>query len=441
MASASETPPNSEELISTFQEVAGITDAEQAKRLLVDFGWDLSVAVENYLAMTSTEEHADSKSTNTETDSTLRRRAVGNPKTPPEEVQAQPAQPNDNNPGWWQWFVGILLTPFRALFRPIFDVLVGFFSSLIPGTLMMDSAKPGKLQESLQEEYGQSPRLFRTSLNEALSHAKKELKFMLIYIHQPDHPDTPRMCRDVIANADFISFINDNVIFWGETAACRQGRQVARSLRASDRPLLALVSLLNGQMRVIFRNLGYIQREELMSKLVIHMEQYQPALIAEQAERTQRAVDQVIREEQDKAFEESLRLDREKMERAQAEKRKAEEEKAAAEEAKRIEENKLEERKSRLVQKRSTLPPEPAKGEGMTRIKVRFPGGMSKDRLFSASDPVQVLFDFVDVQDLVAEDFSLFVGHPKVMVENNSKTFEEAGLCPRALVFVQDNTV
>eukprot|EP00039_Didymoeca_costata_P011843 m.167768 g.167768 ORF g.167768 m.167768 type:complete len:366 (+) comp15308_c0_seq16:131-1228(+) len=279
MASASETPPNSEELISTFQEVAGITDAEQAKRLLVDFGWDLSVAVENYLAMTSTEEHADSKSTNTETDSTLRRRAVGNPKTPPEEVQAQPAQPNDNNPGWWQWFVGILLTPFRALFRPIFDVLVGFFSSLIPGTLMMDSAKPGKLQESLQEEYGQSPRLFRTSLNEALSHAKKELKFMLIYIHQPDHPDTPRMCRDVIANADFISFINDNVIFWGETAACRQGRQVARSLRASDRPLLALVSLLNGQMRVIFRNLGYIQREELMSKLVIHMEQYQPALI------------------------------------------------------------------------------------------------------------------------------------------------------------------
>lgn len=53
----------------------------------------------------------------------------------------------------------------------------------------------------------------------------------------------------------------------------------------------------------------------------------------------------------------------------------------------------------------------------------------------------QALFDYVDVQEKVGQDFSLFTAHPKTDIANSGQTLEEAGLVPRAAIMVQDNTV
>ena len=89
---------------------------------------------------------------------------------------------------------------------------------------------------------------------------------------------------------------------------------VAYSLKARGEPIFAMVSLIQGQMQVIFRHTGYVSSASLLGQLVVAMEQAQPALVAEQAERDQRDVDRTIRKEQNQAFEESLRIDREKVE-------------------------------------------------------------------------------------------------------------------------------
>lgn len=47
-----------------------------------------------------------------------------------------------------------------------------------------------------ETEYGQQhPAFFQGSYSQALSHAKSELKFLLVYLHCADHQDTPVFCR------------------------------------------------------------------------------------------------------------------------------------------------------------------------------------------------------------------------------------------------------
>lgn len=433
--------------MANLQEALNIGDPDQARQLLESANWDVSLAVETYLQLTSDEPTPPPPQQQTSQGGLRQRRPQQ--QEPQDSLQqdaqadngAQPAEGQQADGWWWRWVLSVTTAPFRYLLGPLVDFFWGFFVSLVPVDLLMDADKPGHLQEKLVAMFEAAPDFHNTGLNEALSHAKRELKFMLIYIHHPDHPDTERLCQETICDEEVITFINSNVIFWGESVRCRQGRQVARSLRAHGRPLMALVSLLQGQMRVVYRHLGYITKEDFLSQIVINMEQFQPALVAEQQERQQRATDQLIREEQDKAFEDSLKRDQEKMRLKEEQKRKEEEALREAERQELEEKRKVEERKSRLVEKQSSLPLEPSKDDKVTRIKIRFPDGTVKDRLFSPSDPLEALFDFVDVQDLVAEDFSLFSGHPKKLIEPRNCTFEEAGLSPRALINVQDNTV
>jgi hypothetical protein len=52
-----------------------------------------------------------------------------------------------------------------------------------------------------------------------------------------------------------------------------------------------------------------------------------------------------------------------------------------------------------LATKRARLPPEPADGlPGSLQIMVRMPSGSRKARRFRSTDPLQALFDFVDVE-------------------------------------------
>jgi hypothetical protein len=61
--------------------------------------------------------------------------------------------------------------------------------------------------------------------------------------------------------------------------------------------------------------------------------------------------------------------------------------------------------------------------------------------VFAVDDSITSLFDFVDVEKRVAADFSLFSAHPRAQIENNGKTFKEAGLGGAARIMVEDNTV
>ena len=152
------------------------------------------------------------------------------------------------------------------------------------------------------------PTFFDGELKQALAKSKKDLKFILLYIHRVGHPDADRLCRETLASTPVAEFLNDNLIFWGETSKSREGRGLALQLQRINRatathPFFALVCLKNHQMQIIWTQFGFIAPEDLLSNLAIQMEQNQQALVDEQDARDQSVINQSIREEQDAAYE------------------------------------------------------------------------------------------------------------------------------------------
>lgn len=188
------------------------------------------------------------------------------------------------------------------------------------------------------------------------------------------------------------------------------------------------------------------------------MEVYQAALTAEQAERTQRDMDRLIREQQEEEFEASLQADREKQAKKQAE-ADAIAAAAAAEEARiQSELDAADARQRDLEAKRAALPPPPAAGFSgpVARLRFKFPNGQQTDRSFPIeSTTVAQLYDYVDVQDCgVSPDFSLFRNAPRrveilaggSLAEDpgrvREQTLAEAGfVAGNERIMVQDNAV
>ena len=58
---------------------------------------------------------------------------------------------------------------------------------------------------------------------QALSKAREELQFLLVYIHSPAHRDTPKFCQDVLCSQEFIDFVDERMLFWGVGINTQEG--------------------------------------------------------------------------------------------------------------------------------------------------------------------------------------------------------------------------
>ena len=156
-----------------------------------------------------------------------------------------------------------------------------------------------------------------------------------------------------------------------------------------------------------------------------------------------------LRREQDDAYEQSLAEDRRKAAEAEAAERGAAEaaaragaEQEAAERAARERAEAADEAAaSARARLRAAEEPE-ASAQDLVQVAVRCPGGERLSRRFRRSDPVSLLFDFVDgerprgVVPLRAEKrgYRLLTSFPRKAIDAGEAvlTFEGAGLCSRA---------
>lgn len=145
----------------------------------------------------------------------------------------------------------------------------------------------------------------------------------------------------------------------------------------------------------------------------------------------------MMRDEQDWAYEESLRIDRAKEAAAVA--KREEEERAAAEaaalaaaeaEAAAVA---AEERSKAIAAAADALPDEPNAGEeGIVDVAIRLPDGRRVRRRFAKTDPLQAIFSFlVSAEHLEADTYRLVAQFPRRAFENKAEgapTLQEVGL-------------
>lgn len=129
------------------------------------------------------------------------------------------------------------------------------------------------------------PVFYQGTYSQVLNDAKRELKFLLIYLHNEDAVDTTIFCRTTLSNAEVITYINQNFLFWACSVKSGEGRKVGQLFRPSHYPYLSVVVLKEGRMTIISRMEGFCEAQLLVQRLRMIVAEFEINLIQARADR------------------------------------------------------------------------------------------------------------------------------------------------------------
>lgn len=442
------------EKLLQFQDLTRIDDFDRCRELLQTHNWNIEAAVQSRFRESDEDDEESIHRNHVEA-----RMPVVNLHPVDQRVFTFVRRPVGIM-GWGYWVISF---PFQFIYSKFLSLLRFAYRLLRPDPRTILTDPLGDVTNFIQNfegSFGRNhPNFFRGTYSQALNEAKTDLKFLLVYLHGPDHQDTPSFCREVLCSSEVTQFVNGRMLFWACCTNSPEGYRVSQALRENTYPFLAIIVLRQNRMSVVARIEGSLCRSDLVSKLTEIMDENQSSLIHEQMEREERHFNQSLRQQQDEAYLESLRADQEKekqrrleQERREMEERLAqereEEEKRLAQEQLQLKAEELERLRLRKEQLRDSLPAEPASDDPDTiRILLKLPNGVRLERRFRKTDSIKYLHDYVLVHEAAPDNFQIVKNFPRTVLpcqrsEGNGPdppTFEEVGLGKSELLFVHDD--
>ncbi|XP_064597373.1 FAS-associated factor 2-like [Liolophura sinensis] len=431
------------EKLLQFQDLTGIEDIQRCREILQRHNWDIEVAVQDTF---NEREGAPSVFTPPQRQ---------DPRLPPMNLQ-----PSDQRvftiqgrrpEGFFQWSYFLLLLPFRFLYSTIADIFRFAYRLVRPDPRRIVTDPVGDVVSFIhvfEEQFGTAhPTFYQGTYSQALNDAKRELRFLCVYLHGDDHQDTPTFCRETLGSTEVIDFINSTMLFWACNVNSPEGYRVSQALKEYTYPFIALIVLRDNKMTVVLRIEGPISGPDLIGRLTRVMEDNEPSLVAARADRDERTFNQTLRQQQDEAYRESLRADQEK----ERKKREEKEEKERVAQLARNEELEnqrlLEERERQKEDLKTGIPAEPPSDDPEAiRILLKLPSGTRLERRFRKSQSLKYLYYFVFCHAECPDDFHIVTNFPRKQLpcqpddaNPEPPTFEEVGLGKSEMLFVQDN--
>ncbi|KAF9390242.1 hypothetical protein CPC16_005197 [Podila verticillata] len=257
-----------------------------------------------------------------------------------------------------------------------------------------------------EEAYGtQHPNFYAGGYSAALNKAKNDLKFLVVYLHSDEHDATDKFCKETLADSELLSYLVVNeMIVWGGNVKETEGFQVATTLQTVKYPFLGVIALSQPtagssatKMVLIDRIEGSSTAEQIIERLTQQVNRQSAALDRLRSERRERDMTREIRQQQDDAYQQSLRADREKARQQReaqeaADKLKQEQERLEAEK-----EAALNRRERHLKYLYENLPEEPAASEsGCARLSFKLWNGERVIRRFRGTEPVEHVYVFIE---------------------------------------------
>lgn len=311
---------------------------------------------------------------------------------------------------------------------------------------------------SFEREYAAAagrPNFVSEGFMDALQRSRNAFKLLFVYLHSPDHPDTPLFCEQTLCSEALAAFVNENFVAWGGSIRASEGFKMSNSLKASRFPFCAVVMAATNQRIALLQQVeGPKSPEEMLTILQRVLEESGPVLVSARLEAEERRTNTRLREEQDAAYRAALEADqarerqrREEQERLEREAAEAERKRKEEEEARERAEREAAEKAAALAKLREekalSLGAEPEKGPNVTQVLVRFPTGERKERRFQSDTTIQSLYDYVDsLGCLEMGNYTLVSNFPRVSYGSDkfSLSLKEAGLHPQASLFVELNS-
>ncbi|XP_029439569.1 FAS-associated factor 2 isoform X3 [Rhinatrema bivittatum] len=417
------------EKLLQFQDLTGIESMDQCRRTLEQHNWNIEAAVQDRL---NEQEGVPS--------------VFNPPPTRPLQVNTADhrlysyvvSRPQPRGLLGWGYY--LIMLPFRFTYYTLLDIFRFALRFLRPDPRSRVTDPVGDIVSFIQlfeEKYGRiHPVFYQGTYSQALNDAKRELRFLLVYLHGDDHQDSDEFCRNTLCRHEVIHFINSRMLFWACSTNKPEGYRVSQALRENTYPFLAMIMLKDRRMTVVGRLEGLIQAEDLINQLTFIMDSNQTYLMSERLEREERNQTQVLRQQQDEAYLASLRADQEK----DRKKREKQEQKRREEEAAQ-QQMLAEERRRRNLQEEKErrsecLPPEPLPEDpDSVKIIFKMPNDSRVERCFLFTQPLTVIYDFLFSLKESPEKFQIVANFPRRVLpcipteeRPNPPTLQEAGL-------------
>ncbi|KAK9720934.1 UBX domain-containing protein 10 [Basidiobolus ranarum] len=400
-----------EDILSNFQTVTNITDVEKAVLMLSHNDWNIENAVREFLD-------------------------EGHHSNTPEESTTSPAQSMNNErrnvgnyarPGLS--FVSIVSFPVTLIWGILSGFFSLFYSLFVPvnHTVTRTRGRPINprsaalkfIKEFEENHGGVRPEFFVGGYSDALSRAKRDVKYLLVILLSDGPGSNNSFCQDTLASERLVNFLREQeVIVWGGDTRGSEGHQVSNTLQARELPFVGLIGLQStpggaSKMTLIEKIQGQSTPEIIVQRLSIQFQRTSAELQRAKREHQERESSRSIRKQQDEAYKQSLLADQEKERKAREERDRIEK---ANLEVERIETARLKLEEDRLKYRKyllSTIPSEPAAEESETaRLSFKMPDGERIIRRFRGNETVEDVYAFVDT-------FPLSIGGDSEPVEAN----------------------
>lgn len=294
-------------------------------------------------------------------------------------------------------------------------------------------------------------------------------KLLLLYIHSPLHRNVPSFVNNTLCHPRILALLHENkeiITCWGGSVHTADGLNAMLSLHVTSFPFLALVRVhpdhprdsstsrntsngneISHKMDLLFRMEGVTLQSTPVAMLHTYLSKslhkYQSILSEQIMQRLQRQEEVRLREEQDREYREALEVDqRREREKREEEMKREEMERKQKKSMEREEQKRLE----RLNSAREILDrngPEPdASEKGCARVRLMLPSGQRVERRFYGMDTVACMRSFLvlyfEENNIGIEHFQLNCNFPRKVLNDEDATLEDEGLCPQAVVMVQD---
>jgi len=413
--------PEQGELVVQLQDMTGLQDLAVCRALLESKDWDLEAVAREQLGQSSSEEE--------------------------EEVRV--VRQHHQSP--MSWIMYILSFPSRVVTTSL-NIVWSFLSSLVrPGRVTDQTGGRGDVTQFCREfdmTYGAShPPFCRLGYYQALEEAKRDLRFLLVYLHCEDHQDTDRFCREVLSSPAVTQQVRDlNILFWACSVRKAEGLKVSQALRENSYPFLALIVLRQHRMVVVARQEGLSQPQQLTDWLSKTVTEYEAFIVAARADREERNLDREIRNQQEAEYAETLRRDQEREERAREQEEK---ERRDLEEKETLRREELE-KKDQIVRLKielaNQIPEEPEPhAEDVVRVVIKLPDGQRLDRRFLLSHSLKHIYYYVFCHPASPDEFDIVTNYPRRTLQckpssdlPSPPTLKEAGFGKSEMLFISD---
>ncbi|KAL6419181.1 hypothetical protein ACFW04_014056 [Cataglyphis niger] len=287
--------------------------------------------------------------------------------------------------------------------------------------------------EQFEKRYGPAhPEFFAGTFEDALKESclkpAKERKLLAVYLHHDNSVLANVFCTQLLGFETVLQLLSANFIVWGWDITYESNKErflysvtqtlgtvgslAVSSIDVDTLPVLMIIMRSRSNTEIFTIVHGNVGVNELLTNLVQAVDIFQEQRRADIGVEEERQARERVKQEQDRAYQESLAADRAKEEAKQMQEELEKKKKEQAENERLAEEARKEAHRQAVE---SSLPPEPQQGagDGVMKVRVRLPAGKFLERKFQSDTPLQTLFNFLIVEGYPTEEYKLLSSWPR----------------------------